>query len=312
MEFKHILVATDLSDGSRLAEAHAAAFARGCGARLTLLHVTESVEGDYVPSAAVARHLREAGDAEALKLAEAQLRMVELGIDCQVAHRHGSPSREVLAWAEANGCDLIVLTRHGRRVTGLFMGSTSRRVMRQAQVPVLVAHDPVSYQPHLPDGAAHYDRITSSTDFSDDSETGVRLTAGLAKRLGAQLDVLHVWRDLSAAATWLPESNNLPTADELFADQQRFYEEQLDAWLVAGRLHPDRATAIAAESAPEGLVSGALAEHADLLVLPSHGKGAFESLVLGSTTEKVLRLSPLPVLVLPRVWLRAQGAASLS
>ncbi len=42
----------------------------------------------------------------------------------------------------------------------------------------------------------------------------------------------------------------------------------------------------------------AQAHEADLIVMPSHGRRGFERLLLGSVTERVLRLAPCPVLVL--------------
>ena len=38
--------------------------------------------------------------------------------------------------------------------------------------------------------------------------------------------------------------------------------------------------------------------HADLIVMPSHGRHGLQRLVLGSTTERVLRHSDVPILVL--------------
>jgi nucleotide-binding universal stress UspA family protein len=51
----------------------------------------------------------------------------------------GRPDQAILAAAQANGADLIVVGSHGR--TGLermLMGSTSERILNQADCPVLV------------------------------------------------------------------------------------------------------------------------------------------------------------------------------
>ncbi|MDP7396682.1 MAG: universal stress protein [Lentisphaeria bacterium] len=52
----------------------------------------------------------------------------------------------------------------------------------------------------------------------------------------------------------------------------------------------------------DGKLSAAEVE-ADLIVLPSHGKGAVRAALIGSTSEEVIRDAPAPVLVLPRRWL---------
>ena len=62
--------------------------------------------------------------------------------------------------------------------------------------------------------------------------------------------------------------------------------------------HDDRRRLIA--YAGVGIVAAALDERCDMIVVPTHGKGAVRRLILGSTTQNVLDLSPLPVLVLRR------------
>jgi nucleotide-binding universal stress UspA family protein len=45
------------------------------------------------------------------------------------------------------------------------------------------------------------------------------------------------------------------------------------------------------------IVSAAEAEHADMIVVGSHGRGAVGRLFLGSVSEHVVRNAPCPVLV---------------
>ena len=45
------------------------------------------------------------------------------------------------------------------------------------------------------------------------------------------------------------------------------------------------------------LVAEAKAVKAGMIVIGSHGKGALKSLLVGSVTQKVIALSPVPVLV---------------
>jgi len=47
----------------------------------------------------------------------------------------------------------------------------------------------------------------------------------------------------------------------------------------------------------QGILDGAEAVGADLLVMASHGRGGFGAIILGSETQKVLTHSKLPVLV---------------
>lgn len=52
--------------------------------------------------------------------------------------RKGHPAEEILATAREEGADMIVIGARGKRTTHLFMGSVSREVANNAEVPVLL------------------------------------------------------------------------------------------------------------------------------------------------------------------------------
>jgi nucleotide-binding universal stress UspA family protein len=60
---------------------------------------------------------------------------------------------------------------------------------------------------------------------------------------------------------------------------------------------PYRVLRVEADSVHAGILDTATAQRADLIVVGSHGRSAFEKLVLGSVTQRVLSGSHLPVLV---------------
>ena len=131
----------------------------------------------------------------------------------------------------------------------------------------------------------------------DDSEVGaavVRRTAKLAKELKAvpELHVLNVVPRLSKAA------------EKEFgkAGPGRYYDAQWEAALGSLRpllrrtRLPFQERRVIGDIVP-GLLAEAKAVKADLIVIGSHGKGALKSLLVGSVTQKVIALSPVPVLV---------------
>lgn len=52
--------------------------------------------------------------------------------------RKGHPAEEILATAKEEGADMIIIGSRGKRTTHLFMGSVSREVANNAEVPVLL------------------------------------------------------------------------------------------------------------------------------------------------------------------------------
>ena len=113
------------------------------GATLCLLHVLHRIfpegsvyfqrQGSYAADTIFA--VKERVTRELGTLQVEQLEGVRT--DCEI--REGVPSVEILKAAKASGADLIIMATHG--YTGLhhlLIGSTTERVVRQAECPVLV------------------------------------------------------------------------------------------------------------------------------------------------------------------------------
>ena len=141
-KFEKILAPTDLSEISRIGLSYALDLARGWGAELTVYHVTDAAElANYRSSSlqdliekrekALAQYLNE-NFAELLPLVE-----VRTKVDI------GQAPDNIVAEAERQGSDLIVMSTHGR--TGLahiLMGSVTEYVVRNARCPVFSVHPP--------------------------------------------------------------------------------------------------------------------------------------------------------------------------
>ncbi|OKO84239.1 universal stress protein [Bradyrhizobium sp. NAS80.1] len=124
--YRHILIPTD---GSELAErgvAHGLALAKSVGARVSIIYVVEpllAVTGDF---ASVLDH--------------AANRAREVGVPCETIQvENVPPDQAIVAAAEDQGCDLIVMSWHGRSgLSTLLIGSVTNKVMTYAKTPVLV------------------------------------------------------------------------------------------------------------------------------------------------------------------------------
>jgi nucleotide-binding universal stress UspA family protein len=135
--FKHILVATDLSEASRPAVELARAMACECGAALTVVHVCEvpgySEVGPIPYDVAIPIVTRAHAELDPL--------LDHLRRACADASglvRIGAAAEQIIAAARDVRADLIVLGTHGRRgFAHAMIGSVAERVVRLSPVPVL-------------------------------------------------------------------------------------------------------------------------------------------------------------------------------
>ena len=135
--YEHILVPTDGSAASEGAVEHAVDLAKQYDATIHALYVVDS--GSYTSLEAgsdiVLEALKDEGKTAVGHVVDAA---EEAGVDVESRVQTGTAHRAILDYAEAEGCDLIVMGTHGR--TGLnryLLGSVTERVVRSSDVPVL-------------------------------------------------------------------------------------------------------------------------------------------------------------------------------
>lgn len=142
--FKHILIPTDGSDLSRKAVLYGVRIAKELGARVTAL----TLAPPYNPATADGVLIlggQDEYETEARRFAEHALEQVKMAADaasvaCETIREiHDQPYRAIIDCALANGCDLIVMSSHGRRgVSALLLGSETIKVLTHSTIPVLV------------------------------------------------------------------------------------------------------------------------------------------------------------------------------
>ena len=143
--FKNILVPTDGSEQSQGAVRTAVSLAKLHGARVTGVHVVPdyhlliAYEGAFDP-VTEERIEEEAKARAATYLAFIRDTAASSGVPCEtVCETSDHPYDAILHVAEAKGCDLIVMTSHGRKgLAAILLGSETRKVLTHAKVPVLV------------------------------------------------------------------------------------------------------------------------------------------------------------------------------
>jgi len=136
-------------------------------------------------------------------------------------------------------------------------------------------------------------RILCPTDYSEAASAALEKACELARHFGAQLYVLHVVPPLGSEAGY--EVGALPD----------FERERLDTAtteLVAFMAQHDTSgvsvhTLVKMGNAPTEIELAAQQEEIDLIVISTHGTTGWRHLVFGKVTEKVLRQTHCPLLV---------------
>ena len=142
-------------DGSKLAECAIPAaeeLAKGCGAEeVILVSVTERVKG-YRPVKDYSQPLGQRLAPEAIGKKEEQAQrylgriakaMEAKGIKVTTGVLLGDPAEEIAIYSRHPGCDIIVMSSHGRSGPSRWAhGSVADRVLRASCVPVLMVRAP--------------------------------------------------------------------------------------------------------------------------------------------------------------------------
>lgn len=137
-----ILAPTDLSELSRFGVAYALDLAKGWDATVTVFHTADVSELANYKAQSVPDLLKKHEKALSQFLGENFSDLLPSG-KIREKVKIGPPAPSILAEAESEGSDLIVMSTHGR--TGLdhmLMGSVTEQVVRNAVCPVFSVHLP--------------------------------------------------------------------------------------------------------------------------------------------------------------------------
>lgn len=152
-----------------------------------------------------------------------------------------------------------------------------------------------------------FQHILVPTDFSEASGRALELALAIAERLGSRVTLVHAY-ELPVAygegIYWPIEPIELEA------------KRALDAALTAVKARcPDADAVLVRGPAWEQALEVARERGADLIVMGTHGRRGVSRALLGSQAERVVRLSPVPVLTVSeggerRAHPRPSGAAA--
>jgi nucleotide-binding universal stress UspA family protein len=141
--YKHILIATDGSELAGKAVTTGLDLAKQLGAQVTVITVTEPWTGLATVEPAFAfpieKFEKEAAEYAQRILADASEVARKHDVKCATINAKGYAAEAIIETANARGCDLIVMSSHGRRgLAKVLLGSQAMRVVTLSSIPVLI------------------------------------------------------------------------------------------------------------------------------------------------------------------------------
>jgi nucleotide-binding universal stress UspA family protein len=177
-----ILLCTDGSAHGQEALRFGAQLARASAEPATLLAVAEHASDEATVERALEEGLHWVGDASAPK----------------VKVQRGHPAEQILEEARPADYDLVVIGARGRRgLTRFLLGSTAERIVRHAQLPVLVFRGP----------RRDLNKMLVCTGGQPQGLAVVNFAGRVARLAGAEATVLHVMSQIPAS----PVAEDEPT-----------------------------------------------------------------------------------------------------
>lgn len=282
---RRILVPTDFTEHSERAQAHAFALARRFEAEieiLTSVYVSPVPVGPYTYSPP-ADYLAQSRGVAQRALEEAASAFTAQGVRTSCRLADVDPSTAICERAEEWQADLIVMGTVGRTgLRHLFIGSVAERTVRRAPCPVLTAH---AESPE-PGELQHFLLLT---DFSPCAEAALEWVRELARGTDGRITLVHSYS--LPTALW---ADGTPIADSMIESLRQGADRALSE--LAGRVDDCTVETVATHLSPEHAALDLAKERgAEMIVLGTRGLSGLAHAALGSTAERVVRLSTLPV-----------------
>ncbi len=279
-----ILVAVDGSAESDAAVRWATREAILRDAPITLLHVVAPVDANW-PMGPMQANITEwqrqnAGDVieQARKTLFAEVGESPPELRIELRYSHVVPTL-IDASKQAQ---MVVAGSRGTGPLGRLLGSVSTGLVHHAHCPVAVirAEEASATNQNAP--------VLLGIDGSPASETATAWAFDEASRLGVPLVALHVWSDVgvfpSLGMDWKKYESQ---GEEVLAERLAGWQEQYPDMHVRRRLECDQPARWLLEES----------EHAQLVVVGSHGRGGFAGMLLGSVGAAVVQSAKVPVIV---------------
>ena len=294
VEINSIFCATDISDFSNHAVSWGIALAHEFGAKLYVCHVV-----DFPTSITYGDGPIFFVDQQSQAIGNANRQLEQLVGDKKVQWEPlvtiGHAGDEISRLAKEKGADLAISATHGRSgLKRLILGSVTERLMRTLHCPLLIVRGPKHDLNILSEQGLKFNKILVGCDFSEDSALAFQHGLSLAQEFQSELHLVHVmeppiYLDMFKTSVEYGEELQLDLQTQIKNKLKNMVPKEAFNWCTPQ-------TVLLDGPSHEELIRYAKNNKIDLIVLGVRGQRIVERLFIGSTTDRVVRQTPCPVL----------------
>lgn len=302
MDIQNILIPTDFSDCAEHALTKAVDLARRFDATLHMLHVVDELDPEFYGvddaqkrATEIRGQIREAAQ-QRLQRFLPDGEPVEINTSVSV-HLSFDVAATIHEYIDEAKIDLVVMGTHGHRnIERLMLGNVADKLVRHAECPVLTVNAEVPWMNS--DDSQLVKEILAPVDFSEHSKQAVEVAKVFADAYGARLHLLFVAEKRvvpTFSDTGLPGVGVVEVTDEMIENSEAALR-QLSA-SVGGPDVP-LVTEVRHGRVAESVIDYADSHGIDLIVMATRGLSGIQQFLLGSNTERIVRVSQCPVLTM--------------
>ncbi len=292
MNAKNLVVGFDFSESAVFALQYATELASASGAVVRVVYAwnpTGWTAAGRETEPDVARMLEQARDRAREDLFHTIREMSGSGLEVEGVFEVGAASQVLPEVASSSEAAMLIVGRHGHaNMAHVLLGSVSERVVQSAPCPVLVV-------PKRSESANLPNRLMVGIDYSRASAEALRAAHRFATDLGCARPLLVANACQDEREMWLANwSEARPPRD------RETEEHELQHWAADHLPEGARFDCVVVEGyAERRLPATARSEQCDWIVLGRQGRSALDSVLIGSTTQRIMKLADRPVLVVP-------------
>jgi nucleotide-binding universal stress UspA family protein len=222
-------------------------------------------------------------------------RLQALGIESSYEASVGDPMSDIVNLARRKRFGLIALSPHSRYAIGRGLGSVTDRVLHSSPIPILVA--PPSSAPPPTASALTIQTVIATLDGSRAAEAALDPARQIAEACGAQLLLLRAIGGRAREAAWEEGAERVgrDIDSDFHGAAMRYMTD------ASERVGVPCSTMIGSEDEVTEILGAADSLPSSMIVMASQGQSGLTKWRLGSITDRIIRQTSWPVIVVPPV-----------